>query len=99
MRVFYFNFFMYIGPNLLIMGILSEKIEGKMINVDIQSSNLASASYDTESSVLTVTFVSGGIYEYEKVPWEVFTKFRMSDSQGKFFNNNIARVYSYKKLK
>lgn len=90
---------MYIGPNLITMGILSEKIEGKMINVDIQSSNLASASYDTESSVLTVTFISGGIYEYEKVPWEVFTKFRMSDSQGKFFNNNIARVYSYKKLK
>lgn len=99
MRVFYFNFFMYIGPKLIVMGILSEKIEGKMINVDIQSSNLASASYDTESSVLTVTFISGGIYEYEKVPWEVFTKFRMSDSQGKFFNNNIARVYSYKKLK
>lgn len=99
MRVFYFKNFMYIGPNLITMGILSEKIEGKMINVDIQSSNLASASYDTESSVLTVTFISGGIYEYEKVPWDVFTKFRMSDSQGKFFNNNIARVYSYKKLK
>ena len=81
------------------MGIISEKIEGKMINVDIQSSNLAKASFDTEASVLTVTFVSGGIYEYEKVPWEVFTKFRMAPSQGNFFNNNIAKNYSYKKLK
>lgn len=81
------------------MSIITEKIEGKMINVDIQSSNLTSASYDTESSILTVTFKTGGIYEYEKVPWEVFTKFRMSESQGKFFNNNIAKVYSYKKIK
>jgi hypothetical protein len=81
------------------MSIITEKIEGKMINVDIQSSNLTSASYDTEASTLTVNFVSGSIYEYEKVPWDVFTKFRMSDSQGKFFNNNIAKVYSYKKLK
>jgi len=81
------------------MSIITEKIEGKMINVDIQSSNLTSASYDTEASALTVNFVSGSIYEYEKVPWDVFTKFRMSDSQGKFFNNNIAKVYSYKKLK
>lgn len=81
------------------MSIISEKIEGKMINVDIESSNLTSASYDTEASTLTVTFKTGSIYEYEKVPWDVFTKLRMSDSQGKFFSNNIAKVYSYKKLK
>lgn len=81
------------------MGILTEKIEGKMINVDIQSSNLKSASYDTESTALTISFNSGSIYEYEKVPWDVFTKFRMSDSQGKFFNNNIGKVYTYKKIK
>jgi len=81
------------------MSIISEKIEGKMINVDIKSSNLVSASYDTEASILTVTFISGGIYEYEKVPWEIFTKLRMSESQGKFFNNNIAKIYNYKKIK
>lgn len=81
------------------MSIISEKIEGKMINVDIESSNLTSASYDTEASTLTVTFKTGNIYEYEKVPWDVFTKLRMSDSQGKFFSNNIAKAYTYRKLK
>jgi len=85
--------------NITNMSIISEKIEGKMINVDIKSSNLVSASYDTEASILTVTFISGGIYEYEKVPWEIFTKLRMSESQGKFFNNNIAKIYNYKKIK
>lgn len=81
------------------MSIITEKIEGKMINIDINSSNLSSASYDTESKILNVTFKTGSIYEYEKVPWETFTKLRMSESQGKFFNNNIAKVYSYKKIK
>ena len=99
MRVFYFVFFPYIIANIKTMSIISEKIDGKMINVDIQSSNLTNASYDTESSTLTVTFKTGGIYEYEKVPWDVFAKLRVSESQGKFFNNNIAKVYSYKKLK
>lgn len=80
------------------MGIISEKIEGKIINVDIKSSNLKSASYDTESEVLLITFNNGSIYEYNKVPWTVFTKFRMAESQGKHFNENISRKYSYTKV-
>jgi hypothetical protein len=81
------------------MAILKEQISGKTINVEIRSSNLKSASYDTESKILTVTFNNGSIYEYYELPWEVFTKFRMSDSQGKFFNAEISKKYKYKKLK
>lgn len=80
------------------MGIVSEKIEGKTINVDIKSSNLKSASYDTESETLLITFNNGSIYEYNKVPWTVFTKFRMAESQGKYFNENISRKYTYTKI-
>lgn len=81
------------------MGIISEKIDGKVINVDIKSTNLKSATYDTETEVLVITFNNGSIYEYNKVPWTVFTKFRMAESQGKYFNENISRKYSYTKLK
>lgn len=81
------------------MAILSEKIEGNVIEVIIESSNLKSASYNTESKDLIVTFNSGAIYEYNNVPWEMFTKFRMSKSQGKHFNENISRSYKYTKLK
>jgi len=49
--------------------------------------------------VLTTTFNNGSIYEYYEVPWEVFTKFRMTESQGKFFNVNISKNYKYKKIK
>lgn len=81
------------------MGILKENIDGKQITIEIQSSNLQSAVYDTESENLTVTFNNGSIYVYNKVPWNVFTKFRMAESQGKFFNGNIGRTYKYEKIK
>jgi hypothetical protein len=81
------------------MGIVSEKIEGKLIEVTIQSSNLSSAKFNTETEDLIISFNNGAIYEYNKVPWEKFTKFRLAESQGKFFNENIARKYTYKKLK
>ena len=80
------------------MGIISEKIDGTMIEVTIQSSNLKTASYNTETEDLTITFNNGSIYEYNNVPWNKFTKFRMSESQGKHFNENIARSHNYKKL-
>lgn len=81
------------------MAIISEKIEGKIIMVEINSSNLKSAKYDTENKNLEILFNNNNIYEYKDVPWEIFTKMRLSESQGKFFNTNIAKKYLYKKLK
>lgn len=81
------------------MGIITEKIEGKMIEVEIKSTNLKNAKYDTELKSLVVEFNNGTIYEYENVSWEAFTKFRMAESQGSFFSKNIARTYKYKKVK
>ena len=71
------------------MAIISERIEGTQILVEIKSSNIKSAKYDTESKTATITFNSGGIYEYYDLSWETFTKFRMSESQGKFLNTLI----------
>ena len=77
------------------MGIISETINGKIIDVTINSSNLKSASFNTENEDLTVTFNNGSIYEYNKVPWSKFAKFRLAESQGKYFNENIARSYKF----
>ena len=79
------------------MGIITEKIDGKIIIIEIQSSNLKGATYNTETEDLTVTFNNGSIYIYDKVPWSKFTKLRMSESQGKFFNENIAKNHKYRK--
>jgi len=81
------------------MGITSEKINGLLIEVLITSSNLKTATYNTEEKTLMVEFNNGAIYEYNEVPWEIFTKFRMAESQGKFFNTSISKTYKYQKVK
>ena len=80
------------------MGILKEQIIGTKILCEIQSSNITKADYDTESKNLIVEFKNGLKYEYEGVPHQIFTQFRMSESQGKFFNSKIAKTYKYKKV-
>jgi hypothetical protein len=79
------------------MGIISEKIDGKLITVTIQSSNLKESTYNTETEDLTVVFNNGSIYVYNKVPWQKFTKFRLAESHGKYFNENIAKSHKYTK--
>jgi len=49
------------------MAIKSEKIQGKLIINEIDSSNLKKTIYDTSKEKLVVTFKNGMEYEYEKV--------------------------------
>jgi len=80
------------------MAIKSEKIEGRLIINEIESSNLLKTVYDTGEEKLTATFKNGIEYEYEKVPHKIYTKFRLAESQGAFFNKEIAKNYKYKKI-
>jgi hypothetical protein len=81
------------------MAIISESINGNLIEVVVKSSNLKSATYFTEEEKLSITFNNGSIYEYEKVPWAKFTKFRMAESQGKYFNQEISKTHKFTKVK
>jgi hypothetical protein len=47
---------------------------------------------------MLVEFINGFKYEYDEVPHQIYTKFRMSESQGKFFTTDISKKYKYKKL-
>ena len=80
------------------MAILREEIRGTKIINEIQSSNIRKTEFDTESKELVVEFNNGLRYSYENVPHQLYTQFRMSESQGKFFNSKIAKVYKYKRL-
>tara|TARA_R100001377_G_C3147281_1_gene94959 strand:+ start:414 stop:659 length:246 start_codon:yes stop_codon:yes gene_type:complete len=80
------------------MAIKKEKIEGKLIINEYDSSNLKTSQYNTETSELIVEFKKGGKYSYTKVPISIFTKMRMAESQGSFFSKNISKNYRYKKL-
>ena len=80
------------------MAILKEEIIGTKIINEIESSNLVKTEYDVETQKLITEFKNGVKYEYEKVPHRVYTEFRMSESQGKYFSSNIAKTYKYKKI-
>jgi len=80
------------------MAILKEEIRGTKIINEIQSSNIRRTEFDTESKELVVEFNNGLRYLYENVPHQLYTQFRMSESQGKFFNSKIAKSYQYKRL-
>ena len=67
------------------MAILKEEIVGTKILNEIQSSNITKTEYDTETKKLIV-------------PHQLYTQFRMSESQGKFFSGKISKSFKYKKL-
>jgi hypothetical protein len=80
------------------MAIKRTTIEGTKIICEIESSNLVSTEYDTETKKMIAEFKNGMKYEYDEVPHNVYAQFRLSESQGKFFNSEISKKYKYKKL-
>ena len=80
------------------MAILKETIQGTKIINEIQSSNVKKTEYDTETKVMLVEFNNGQKYEYDEVPHQVYTQFRMAESQGKYFSSDIAKKFKYTKL-
>jgi hypothetical protein len=80
------------------MAIKRTDIDGTKITCEIESSNLKTTIYDTESNKLIVEFKNGFKYEYDEVPHNIYAQFRLSESQGKFFNTQISKTFKYKKL-
>ena len=80
------------------MGITREEIKGTKIINEIKSSNIKRTEYDTETKKMIVEFNNGFKYEYDEVPHQLYTQFRMTESQGKFFSTKISKNYKYKKI-
>lgn len=62
------------------------------------STTIADIAYDQKRERLTVTFVTGRIYEYVDVPAEVAASFRSAFSKGTFFNSYIRDRYDFREL-
>ncbi len=80
------------------MAIIKEEINGTKIINEINSSNLVKTEFDTSDGKLVVEFKNGMKYEFYEVPHQLYTQFRMSESQGKFFNSKISKNFKYKKI-
>ena len=80
------------------MSVISKEYLGENIVAKYESSNIKEGKYNRATKKLQILFNSGSTYEYDDVPHEVFAELNIADSQGKFFNSNISKNYTYKKL-
>jgi hypothetical protein len=62
------------------------------------STAIANIKYDDRRNRLTVTFVTGRIYEYVDVPSEVAASFQSAVSKGTFFNSYIRDRYDFREM-
>lgn len=79
------------------MAIKTEKIVGNEIINEIDSSNISKTIYNIEKKTMKVEFKNGAMYEYHGVPHSVYTRFRLSESQGKFLSSIIGKTFKYDK--
>lgn len=64
----------------------------------VDSSNLVSVGYDSDSMTLEVEFGSGSIYQYFDVPAVEYEQLIAASSVGSYFCHNIRDVYRYAQL-
>jgi len=55
-------------------------------------------SYDEESGSLKITFVTGMVYKYMKVPKKIFEMLKAAGSKGRYFNHYVKDKYPFEKV-
>lgn len=64
----------------------------------VNSSNIYSVGYDSESNILQIQFMNNQVYEYYNVPQKVYDEFMKAQSKGKFAIQNIYYSYKYQNV-
>jgi len=62
------------------------------------SSVVAHIQYDPATQVLRITYVSGMVYDYKKVPEKIYKAMKASGSKGTYLNNHIKGHYEFEKV-
>lgn len=68
------------------------------MKIELSSSMLNSADYDSVEKELTIEFSNGDEYKYKDVPQEIFTELSATPSAGKFFLAKIKNKFEYEKV-
>jgi hypothetical protein len=69
-----------------------------MDRVRVRSSNLASVGYDAEEGILEIVFLNGRIYEYYRVPEDVFQGLVSASSPGQYFADHVRDRYRFRPI-
>lgn len=64
----------------------------------VDSTNLESAGFDSNTNILEVEFKNGSLYQYLGVPEYVFQELITASSVGVYFNQNIKNSYEFQKV-
>lgn len=65
----------------------------------VDSSNLASVGYHSQTQTLEIEFIHGGIYQYYNVPKSIYESLMNASSHGQYFDRNIKKAgYRYSKV-
>ena len=62
------------------------------------STVILKSSYNADTATLTITFVSGLVYDYKNVPEETFKAMINSGAKGIYFNKHIKGKYEWEKV-
>jgi hypothetical protein len=65
----------------------------------VNSSNIRSVGYDDKTRTLEIEFTNGSVYQYSKVPPEIFRRAMSASSIGSYFKDNIEEDYSCKRIR
>ena len=63
----------------------------------VDSSQIRSVGYDSETETMYVEFKNGQVYRYLEVPQNVFNNLKNSSSPGRFFLSSVKQYYDYSK--
>lgn len=68
------------------------------LSAQLNSSNLASASYDVWSFTLEIQFRNQRVYEYSDVPPEIYDGLMAATSPGRYHHAHIKKQFRYRRL-
>lgn len=69
-----------------------------MERIAVQSTDIAIVGYDPATQILEVTFRRGGVYQYNRIPSEVYEALMAADSHGTYFNQFIKDRFTCTKV-
>lgn len=69
-----------------------------MIRIPVRSSELKSVGYSPKERILEVEFHSGGVYQYDFVPFEINNALMSASSKGRYYNSHIKGKYHSRKI-
>ncbi len=69
-----------------------------MERIAVRSRDIAIVGYESKTETLEIAFRSGGVYQYDAVPAEIYQDLLTASSMGVFFNQRIKDSFPYVKI-